>query len=210
MQTNDFFTVIRERRSVRHYNPDHTISRQELEEILSQAILAPSSSNLQPWRFLVIDDPALKEKLLPIAWNQQQVVQASAVIAVLGDVEAYKNAENIYQRAVAAGYMSEEVKQTLVNNISQTYGNAGLDMLKKIAYIDGGLVSMQLMLVAKAKGYDTVPMGGYDAEKFKAAFEVPENYVPIMLIALGKAAQPGHPTVRLSVEEVAYWNQFSK
>lgn len=210
MQNTDFFTVIRERRSVRHYDPTYKIPREELEDLLAQAILAPSSSNLQPWRFLVIDDPALKQKLLPISWNQQQVVDASAVIAVLGDLEAYKKGEEIYNRAVAAGYMSEEIKQTLVANINRVYGNADVDTLKKIAYIDGGLVSMQLMLAAKAKGYDTVPIGGYDAEQFKTLFEVPENYVPIMLIAVGKAAQPGHPTVRLAVEEVAFWNQFDK
>lgn len=89
--TNDgaptFFDVIRKRRSVRSYDPENKISREELTEILRQATLAPSAANLQPWRFLVIDSPALKQKLLPIAFNQQQLVEASAVIAVLGDLE---------------------------------------------------------------------------------------------------------------------------
>jgi len=56
---------------------------------------------------------------------------------------------------------------------------------------------MQFMLIARAKGYDTVPMGGYDKEKFKEAFGISDRYVPIMLIAVGKAAKPGHQTVRL-------------
>ena len=54
--TPDFQTVIRERHSVRQYDPSVKIPREEMEEILKDAILAPSSSNLQPWRFLVIDD----------------------------------------------------------------------------------------------------------------------------------------------------------
>jgi nitroreductase len=69
---------------------------------------------------------------------------------------------------------------------------------------------MQLMLVARAKGYDTVPMGGYDKEKFKEAFGISDRFVPIMLIALGKAAKPGHPTTRLPIEDVTFFNEMPK
>ncbi|MEC0204602.1 nitroreductase family protein [Paenibacillus lautus] len=58
-----------------------------MTETLRQATLAPSAANLQLWRFLVIDSPELKQKLLPIAFNQQLVDEATAFIAVLGDVE---------------------------------------------------------------------------------------------------------------------------
>lgn len=84
-----FFNIIRERLSVRSYDPEIKISREELTETLRQATLAPSAANLQPWRFLVIDSQELKQKLLPIAFNQQQVDEATAFIAVLGDLECY-------------------------------------------------------------------------------------------------------------------------
>src|SRR5206468_12913140 len=103
-----FFDVIRERRSVRSYDPEVQISREEMNEILQETTLAPSSANVQPWRFLVIDSPELKQKLLPIAFNQQQVVEAAAVIAVLGDMESVRKIEKIYGQAVEAGYMPAE------------------------------------------------------------------------------------------------------
>ena len=93
-----FLDIIQERRSVRTYDPTVKISREEMTEILELAALAPSSSNLQPWRFLVIDQPELKQKLLPIAYNQQQVVEASAIIAVLGDVESSKKPKKFMDR----------------------------------------------------------------------------------------------------------------
>lgn len=204
-----FSDVIRDRRSVRSYDPSYKIPREELAAILGEAVLAPSSSNLQPWRFLVIDDDKLKEKLLPIAWNQQQVVEASAIIAVLGDLESYKLAEKIYNRAHEAGYMPEATKNSFVERCIAIYGSLSKEDATKIVSTDGGLVSMQLMLAAKARGYDTVPMGGYDAAKFAEAFGISERYVPIMLIAIGKAAKPGHPTVRLFVDEVTSWNEFT-
>ncbi|WP_152395251.1 nitroreductase family protein [Paenibacillus guangzhouensis] len=207
-QQQDFFKVLHERHSVRYYDPAVKISKQEIEELLQEAILAPSSSNLQPWRFLVIDDQDLKEKLLPIAYNQQQVVDAAAVIAVFGDMNWYHEGEKIYSRSVEAGHMSEDVKKQMMATVENGYDRMDEARKKKIVHIDGGLISMQLMLAARAKGYDTVPMGGYDAAKFNEMFDVPAHYENIMLIALGKAAKPGHPTVRLSVDEVTRWNSM--
>ncbi|WDV93052.1 nitroreductase family protein [Brevibacillus parabrevis] len=208
MNQKAFADVIRERRSVRHYDASVKISRDELKEMLAEATLAPSSSNLQPWRFLIIDEQELKEKLLPIAFNQKQVVEAAAVIAVLGDYEGYKQAEQIYQKAIDAGYMTEEAKATMIANINRRYENRERSVMKEIALVDGGLVAMQFMLVAKARGYDTVPMGGYNDELFKAAFQISDRYETVMLIAVGKAAQPGHPTTRLDVDAITFWNEM--
>lgn len=62
------------------------------------------------------------------------------------------------------------------------------------------------MLAAKARGYDTVPMLGYNVEEFRKAFNVPENLTDVLMIVLGKAKEPGFPTVRLTVDEVTSWN----
>ena len=203
-----FLDVIQERHSVRSYDPTVKISREEMTEILELATLAPSSSNLQPWRFLVIDQPELKQKLLPIAYNQQQVVEASAIIAVLGDVESYKKAEKIYGQAFEAGFMSEDTAKSFIERTVRTYSNLPPEDAHRIVYTDGGLISMQLMLIARSKGYDTVPMGGYDAAKFVEAFGISEQYVPVMLIAIGKATKPGHPTTRLPIGDVVSFNEM--
>ncbi|QMV43291.1 nitroreductase family protein [Cohnella cholangitidis] len=204
-----FSDVVKGRRSVRNYDSTFKISKEDMTELLTEALRAPSSSNVQPWRFLVIDSQELKDKLLPIAFNQQQVVEASAVIAVLGDLESYKLVDKIYNRAYEAGYMPEATKDAFISRTTQMYSSLPPDVARKIIYTDGGLVSMQLMLSAKARGYDTVPMGGYDAAKFVEAFGIGERYIPIMLIAIGKAAKEGHPSVRLTVDEVVRWNEFT-
>jgi nitroreductase len=206
LDQQNFFDVIRERHSVRSYDPSVNIPREKLTEMLKLATLAPSSSNMQPWRFLVIDSPEMKQKLLPIAFNQQQVVEASAVIAVLGDVESNKNAAEIYGQAVKAGLMPEETAKLFVERIQ----SQPPEVSRQTSLVDGGLISMQLMLIARAKGYDTVPMGGYDKGKFMEAFGVSDRYVPIMLIAIGKAAKPGHPTTRLPIENVMFFNEMPK
>lgn len=209
-QEQSFMGVVKERRSVRHYDPAFNISEQELKDILTEATLAPSGANMQPWKFVVFNDQALKEQLLPIANNQQQVVNASAVIAVLGDMEYIRQVDSVYDASVEAGYMTQEVKETLVTNMKGMLASMDPQYIKDGVIFDCGLVSMQLMLAARARGYDTVAMAGYDKEKFIEAFDIPNHYVPTILIAIGKASQPGHPTTRLPIDEMTFWNGITR
>ncbi|KKK36812.1 NAD(P)H nitroreductase [Mesobacillus campisalis] len=195
-------SVIRERQSVRKYDPNFTISRQEIEEILEDAIQAPSSSNLQPWRFIVIDDQETKKELRQIANNQEQVETSSAVIAVLADKEMYQNIEKVYRSNYEAGYMDEANMQRMIDNSHSLYGSLPEEIRKNIASFDTGLVTMQIMLLAKAKGYDTVPMGGFDKQKFMEKFQVSDRYMPVLLLAIGKAAAPAFKTTRIPLKDI--------
>lgn len=104
--------------------------------------------------------------------------------------------------------MTPEVGAAMAKRSRDGYSSMPVEVLNNIARVDGGLVSMQLMLAAKAKGYDTVPMGGFNPDGFRALFQIPERYTTVMLIALGKAAVEGRPTVRLPLEQVTHWNGF--
>ncbi|MEH7884185.1 nitroreductase family protein [Bacillus sp. JJ1609] len=195
-------TVICERRSVRKYDPEFNIPKEEIIDILKEATLAPSSSNLQPWKFIVIQDQETKKELRTIANNQEQVETSSAVIAVLGDKEMYRNGEKVYRSAFEAGFMDEANMSRMIEGTNKLYPAAPVEARANIASFDAGLVSMQLMLIAKDRGYDTVPMGGFNKQQFIEKFNVDERYMPIVLIALGKAAVPGHQTTRLPIEDV--------
>lgn len=194
--------VINERHSVRKYDPSFKISKEEILNILTEAIKAPSSSNLQPWRFIVIQDEQKKRELRAIAYNQEQVETASAIIAVLGDKEMYKNVEQVYRSAFEAGYLPEDSMNLLIESTNNTYPKAPEEVRKNIASFDAGLISMQIMLIAKDRGYDTVPMGGFNKEQFMKQYNIPERFFPAVLIPVGKAAAPAHKTTRLPVHEM--------
>ncbi|WP_217595087.1 nitroreductase family protein [Cohnella sp. GbtcB17] len=202
----DYASVVRERHSVRHYDPNAIISEAELKEILAEASLAPSSSNTQSWRFFVFHDKELQKKLLPIANNQQQIVDSSAVIAVLADREGFKRLGQINDIAVEKGVMTREFADQYTERAIGIYSSLSTEKQTQIALVDGGLVSMQIMLSAKARGYDTVPMGGFDAVRLVAEFGIPETLVPVMIIAVGKGTAPGRATARLPLDEITFWN----
>jgi nitroreductase len=199
----DVFTVINERHSVRKYNPSVEISENELKEIIEAAGKAPSAWNLQNWHFVIIKGEKAQNRLLPIANNQQQIVEASAVVAVLGDLEAHKNIDAVYNPLVEAGYMKAEIKETLAGQIINAYQNS--QYARDAAFSNASLAAMQLMLAAKAKGWDTCPIGGFNPEQFSSEFNIPNRYIPIMLITIGKAAAPAHKSTRLPVETIATW-----
>ncbi|MEK4487581.1 nitroreductase family protein [Psychrobacillus sp. FSL H8-0484] len=199
---SELYTVMHARKSVRVYDPNYKISQNDLEGIIKEATTAPSSSNLQAWKFIVIQDDKTKKELRTIANNQEQVETSSAVIAVLGNAEMYKNVEQIYTQNVAEGYMDEATKDLMINNTNRSYPFASMETRKNIATFDAGLISMQLMLVAKEKGFDTVTMGGFDKVKFAERFELPEHIFPIVLIAIGKAAAPAYGSSRLPLKDI--------
>ncbi|MFB5268270.1 nitroreductase family protein [Paenibacillus enshidis] len=207
LKNNDFQDIFGGRRSIKVYDPTVKISREEMAEILTEATRAPSSVNLQPWRFLVIESPEAKAILAPMArFNQRQVETSAAVIAVFGDLNSIENLEEIYSKSVELGYMPQEVKENQLPIISAYYGNMPPEVNRDTALIDGGLAAMQLMLVARAHGYDTNPIGGYEKDKIAEAFGLdPVRHVPVMLISIGKAADSGYPSYRLPVDKVAIW-----
>lgn len=199
--SNSLSAVIRDRHSVRKYDPDFKISKEEIIEMLEDATLAPSSSNLQPWKFMIFLDQDAKKELRKVAYNQEQVEKASAVIAVLGDKEMYRNIDPVFDTTYEAGYIDQASKDVLVANARKTYPHAPEEARLNIATFDAGLAAMQFMLIAKDRGLDTGPMGGFDKNAFAETFHVDERFSPIALITLGKASTPAYQTMRFPIED---------
>lgn len=194
--------LMQERKSVRKYDPNFKIERAELEHILQQATSAPSSSNLQPWRFLVIDDDQQKKELRIAGFNQAQIETSSAIIAVIGDKKMYENTQQIYDANVEKGYMPRDIADMMISNSYSMYSSLPDATLSTIAHFDAGLITMQVVLLAKERGLDTVIMGGFDKEGFATKYNLPENELPIVLIAIGKAVAPARETSRLPFDQV--------
>lgn len=202
--SNDFSDILFNRRSIRAFDANVKIPREEILEMIEEASTAPSSVNMQPWRFVVVDTEQGKEKLKPlVSFNQLQNESSSAMILVFGDMRSQEHAEKIYGQAVAEGKMPLEVKEKQLASIVPMYENASDHEMTKIVHIDASLVTMQLMLVARSHGYDTNAIGGFDKENIAEAFGLDkERYQPIMILALGKADEEGYDSVRLGADFV--------
>ncbi|MFT8321053.1 MAG: nitroreductase family protein [Bacillus sp. (in: firmicutes)] len=199
----DFFTVLNERRAVKVYDETFTLSKEEVEDLLTLAGRAPSAWNLQQWKFVVFHGEEAQQKLLPIAFNQGQIAQSSAVIAILGDLEANKNADEIFANDIEKERMTSEIAEVVKGQINGAYQN---EQYKRDAAIsNASLAAMQLMLAAKGKGLDTCAIGGFNSDSFVKEFQISERYLPVMLITVGKAKAPGRETDRLPLSKTTTW-----
>ncbi len=204
MKNNDFNDVVFNRRSIKTYDTNVKISRDEMLEMIKEATLAPSSINIQPWRFVVVDSKEGKDTLRPLVrFNQSQNDTSSAMVVLFGDMECIKNADKIYSKAVDKGLMLSEVKEQLLSTFVPFYENASRQKMNDMVKIDCSLAAMQFMLVARHHGYDTNAIGGFDEENITKALNFDESrYVPVMIISIGKADCEAYGSVRLEADEV--------
>jgi nitroreductase len=204
MRNNNFEDVVFNRRSVKVFDENVKISQEEMLEMINKAVTAPSSVNLQPWRFVIVESKEGKDKLRPlIRFNKRQNDTSSAMILIFGDMECYKKGDEIYEEAVNKGLMPEDVKNDTLNLFIPAYENASRQKMNDIVKIDSSLVAAQLMLVARHYGYDTNPIGGFEENQLAEAFGLDKDrYVPVLILAIGKSDYESHESVRLDATDI--------
>ncbi|VEU82391.1 nitroreductase family protein [Acholeplasma hippikon] len=199
--------IILNRRSIRKYT-DFKISDEEILDIIDLAQKAPSTQNLQPWRFFVIGTPEGKEKLKKsMTYNLTQLETSSHMILLALDPMRHEKAEIIFNRAVLEGIMPIEVKERQLKHIAEKHATLEEPGHTNRLFLDAGLVAMNFMLAAKIHGYDTNPIGGFDKKTIMDNLGIKENLIPALLISIGKADEEGFKSVRLSAKETT---QFIK
>ena len=72
----DTFDAIKERRSVKNYDPNHKLTDDEVNQLLSLAVLSPTSFNMQNWRFVIVKDSEIRKQIRAAAWDQAQVTDS--------------------------------------------------------------------------------------------------------------------------------------
>ncbi len=205
MKNNNFEDIVFNRTSIKVFDEKVKISREEMLEIINESVKAPSSVNMQPWRFVVVDTPEGKDILRPLVmFNTRQNDTSAAMIVLFGDMKSQENADKILSRAVNENLMTQEIKEKMLSQFVDLYDSFSESQMNDVVKIDVSLMAMQLMLVARAHGYDTNPIGGFQKDKIADALGLDsDRYVPVMIIAIGKSNYEPHRSIRLDAKEVA-------
>ena len=181
MNTQD---AIRARRAVKHYDPDFKIPAADIEELNDLIRQSPTSFNIQNWRFVSVEDSGLRAKVRKAAWDQAQVTEASHLFVLCADVQAWaKDPRRYWQDA------PKEAQDFLVPAITQFYEGREWQQRDE-AMRSVGIAAQTIMLAAKAMGYDSCPMIGFDADAVGKLIKLPEDHVIGMMIAIGKEKIP--------------------
>ena len=195
--------AIAARRAIKHYDPAHQMTEAEIRQLLEAAMQSPTAFNIQNWRFVTVIDPEVRKQIRASAWDQAQVTDASLLIVLCADKEAWKKEPARYWKNAP-----QPVQDFLVPAIGQYY--EGRDQVQRDECMRScGLAGMTIMLAAKSMGYDSSPMDGFDFDAVAKIIKLPEDHVISFMIAVGKGTQPPWPKGgQLSYDEVVIRNHF--
>jgi len=197
--------AIQTRRSIKHYDTNHKMTQTEIESLLSLAMFSPTAFNIQHWRFVVVTDPVLRQQIRAVSWNQAQVEEASLLIVLTADLQAWAKQPSRYWVNAP-----QPVQDYLVPAIGHYYENNERAQRDE-AMRSCGIAAQTIMLAAKEMGYDTCPMDGFDFDAVSKLLNLPEDHTPAMFITVGKAIKPAMPRAgQLDMSEVVIYNKFAQ
>ena len=197
------FDAVKERRSVKHYDPNHKLSDEEIEKLMSLAVLSPTSFNIQNWRFVIVKDPEIRKEIRSASWDQAQVTDASLLLVICADLKSWKKNPSQYWKDAP-----KEDQDFLVPAMEEFY--EGKEQLQRDeAMRSCGIVAQTLMLVAKSMGYDSNPMIGFDPQKVAEIIDLPDEHVISMLMVIGKQTKPAMSRGgQLPLSDIVFTDRF--
>ncbi len=199
----DTFEAIKTRRAIKSYDPSHEMTEAEVNTLFELAIQAPTAFNIQNWRFVVVKDQELRKQIRAQAWDQAQVTDASLLIILCGDLKAWEKEPVRYWKNTA-----KPVQDYMVPAIDGYYRDKER-VQRDEAMRSCGLAAQTIMLAAKAMGYDSCPMDGFDFEQVGKLINLPADHVIAMFVVVGKGTKPAWPKPgQLALDEVVIKDKF--
>ena len=195
--------AINARRSVKHYDANHKMSEEEVKQLLGLAMLAPTAFNIQNWRFVVVQDETLRQQIRAAAWDQAQVTDSSLLVILCADLKSWEREPRRYWRDAP-----QEVADFLVPAIDGYYRDKP-QVMQDEGMRSCGMAAQTIMLAAKAMGYDSCPMDGFDFDKVGELINLPEDHSIAMFVAVGKGTKEPWPRPgQLDYDEVVVTDRF--
>ncbi len=212
-----FRAVVEGRRSVRKFT-DREIPQDVLDDIIDLALLAPNSSNLQPWEFIIVRKPELRRELSIACTDQNAAKTAPVMVVVLSHTGTWKQSAEQILREWPMPHTPKLVQQYYGKLIPVHFATGPLDVagrskqliqtlaapfkvLPKMHHSEAdirvwaakstALACENLMLAARAHGFDSCPMEGFDEGRVKKLVQAAPDTFVNMVIALGERAPDG-------------------
>ncbi|MCL4143383.1 UNVERIFIED_CONTAM: hypothetical protein GTU68_041093 [Idotea baltica] len=191
------------RRSVKHFDPEHEMSEAEVTTLMSHTILSPTAFNIQHWRFIRVVDNAKRQQIKTASWEQAQVTDASLLLVLCADLNAWEKQPERYWRDAP-----EEVQSYLLPAIAEYYTNHH-QAQRDECIRSTSIAAMTIMLMAKEMGYDSCPMDGFDFDTVAKIINLPHDHIITMMVAVGKEIEPARPRAgQLALEDVLMNDAF--
>ncbi len=198
----EFGTIVMSRYATKKFD-GRSIPESKIVELLEMVRFAPSAINLQPWKIKIVTDKKTKELLRPAAFNQEQITSCSHLLVFCADPDYDSLIKRLAILLKKSG-APEEMQKMVVGMAVQF--TRPMSPEQKLAWSQAQtyLALGNALNGAKALGFDSCPMGGFDPKEFTRILKIPSPLVPVMLCPLGYAADKPVPKVRFPKEDIIF------
>jgi len=182
------------------------VPEESLQTIMEAARLAPSSMNFQPWKYISVASPELRQQIFEAGYSQKAIIEAPTLLVLtIPNILTTDNVDNVIKATAEARNTDTSTltgyRNMLQGFVDNTEPNKFFDWSRRQAYISLGI----LLLTAAQLEIDTAPMEGFEAKKVNQILGL-TDYSAVTLIALGyRSAKDTHqtwPKVRFKMEEI--------
>jgi nitroreductase/dihydropteridine reductase len=187
----DILASLNWRYAVKNFDPSKKIPDGVVHEIIEAARLTSSSFGMQTWKFLLIENQAIKDSLVPLSWNQKQIAECSHLLILCAPTQATPEMVDQYMQAIAetrdvtleslAGF-----KKVLSDFITRKDVPAQQTWMDKQLYIVLG----NLLTVCALKGIDSCPMEGFQPKKYDEVLGLTQQGLrSVLVLPMGYRSQ---------------------
>lgn len=199
MSADDVMAQLRWRYACKKFDAAKTIPADTWSRLEDALVLSPSSYGLQPWKFFVVNDPAIRAQLLPCSWGQKQIVDASHLVvfcvkAEVGAAEAEKLiAHNSKTRGIPASAL-EGYKNMMVGSLTRATPEHVREWMSRQVFIALGV----FLSAAAMLGVDACPMEGFQPDKYDEILGLPAKGFHSVVLATAGYRAADDPTAGLA------------
>lgn len=204
----DVKEAIGKRRSIRKFKPDQ-VPDELIVQLLESARLAPSGSNTQPWRFIVVKDAGTRLKLQSASYNQRHVGQAPVIIACCADIKAFGEFPERIDELIAAGALPAKTREVFVPSLKKGGMSADIKWHLLIAAAGNTDIAIEhIVLQAVELRLGTCWVRWFDDNKVKEILEIPKNIEIIALLPIGYPAEEPPQRPRFDLEKIVFFEKY--
>lgn len=197
----ELMDAIYRRRSIRKFKPD-PVPESYITELLEAARLAPSGTNIQPWRFVVMESPEMRQRLAECTFGLNFIARAPVTIVCCADLEAVKTRpRRIAELREAGAFAGTDLEKINSENYLQ---QREMDLAAARAYVslNTAIAIEHMVLRATDLGLGSCWVMMFSHKQVKQLLGLGDNIIIVALLPVGFPDQDPPPRPRLKLEEI--------
>ena len=199
--------AIRDRRSIRKFKPT-PVTDAQITSLIESARLAPSGTNSQPWRFVIVKDNKTKKDLQQAAHNQRHVGTPPVVIVCCADINAFYEFPARVDELIESGALPKKSRSFFVPALKKKLDATPKSDMLVAAAGNTSIAITNMMIQATEIGLGTCWVRWFDDKKVKEILDIPDNVEVMALLPVGVPDETPEPRPRISIEDITFYEKY--